>query len=128
MTNTAPDQSQLHNFRFDTKEVDWKDFITTGCYYKLLDVNVATRTADMIVKFEPGARCMYHRHVAPATSLVLEGELHIFDQDRAGEKLRIVKPAGTFTSGVEDDTHVEGRRRERRDRLLLHARLFRPYL
>ncbi len=108
MTNLAPNQSQLRNFRFDTKEVDWKDFITPGCYYKLLDVNVTARTADMIVKFEPGARCMYHRHVAPATSLVLEGELYIVDQTEAGEKLRIVKPAGTFTSGVEDDMHVEG--------------------
>ncbi|MBI3246426.1 MAG: hypothetical protein HYZ50_07960 [Deltaproteobacteria bacterium] len=108
MTNTAPDQSQLRNFRFDTKEVDWKDFIATGCYYKLLDVNVAARTADMIVKFEPSARCMYHRHIAPATSLVLEGELHIFDQTNTGETLRVVKPAGTYTSGVEDDVHVEG--------------------
>ena len=108
MANAAHDQSPLQNFRFDTKTVDWKDFITTGCYYKLLDVNVAARTADMIVKFEPGARCMYHRHVAPATSLVLEGELHIIDQTEAGEKLRTVKPAGTFTKGVEDDMHVEG--------------------
>jgi hypothetical protein len=108
MANTTHSRSSLRNFRFDTKEVDWKDFITTGCYYKLLDVNVAARTADMIVKFDPGARCMYHRHVAPATSLVLEGELHIFDKTSAGETLRVVKPAGTFTSGVEDDTHVEG--------------------
>lgn len=108
MTTIAPDQSALRNFRFDTKTVDWKDFITAGCYYKLLDVNVAARTADMIVKFEPGARCMYHRHVAPATSLVLEGELHIIDQTDSGEKLRTIKPAGTFTSGVADDMHVEG--------------------
>lgn len=108
MANTALDQSPLRNFRFDTKDVDWKDFITTGCYYKLLDVNVATRTADMLVKFEAGARCMYHRHVAPATSLVLEGELHIIDQTSTGETLRVIKPAGTYTSGVEDDVHVEG--------------------
>jgi hypothetical protein len=100
--------SSLKNFRFDTREVDWKDFITTGCYYKLLEVNVATRTADMLVKFEPGARCLYHRHVAPATSLVLEGELHIFDKTSTGETLRVVKPAGTYTSGVENDVHVEG--------------------
>jgi hypothetical protein len=108
MSTRANDQNSLRNFCFDTKEVDWKDFITTGCYYKLLDVNVAARTADMIVKFEPGARCMYHRHVAPATSLVLEGELHIFDKTSTGETLRVVKPAGTYTSGVEDDMHVEG--------------------
>jgi hypothetical protein len=62
----------------------------------------------MIVKFDPGARCMYHRHVAPATSLVLEGELHIIDQTSTGEALRVIKPAGTYTSGVEDDVHVEG--------------------
>lgn len=61
----------------------------------------------MIVKFEPGARCMYHRHIAPTTSLVLEGELHIVDQTSTGETLRVVKPAGTYTSGVEDDMHVE---------------------
>lgn len=108
MTHIASDHNQFRNFRFDTTAVDWKDFITTGCYYKLLDVNVAARTADMIVKFEPGARCMYHRHIAPATSLVLEGELHIFDKTSTGETLRVVKPAGTYTSGVEDDMHVEG--------------------
>jgi len=88
MSRTTHDLSSLKNFRFDTREVDWKDFITAGCYYKLLDVNVAARTADMIVKFDSGARCMYHRHVAPCTSLVLEGELHIIDQTEAGEKLR----------------------------------------
>ena len=52
MANAAHDSNALRNFRFDTKDVDWKDFITAGCYYKLLDVNVGARTADMIVKFD----------------------------------------------------------------------------
>jgi hypothetical protein len=108
MTHATQPHRSVNDFRFDTRDVDWKDFITDGCYYKLLDVNVGARTADMIVKFDPGARCMYHRHVAPCTSLVLEGELHIIDQTSTGEKLRVIKPAGTFTSGVEDDLHVEG--------------------
>ncbi len=108
MANAAQPHRSASDFRFDTRTVDWKDFITAGCYYKLLDVNVAARTADMIVKFDPGARCMYHRHVAPCTSLVLEGELHIIDQTNTGEKLRVVRPAGMYTSGVEDDMHVEG--------------------
>lgn len=68
MAGTIHDQNALRNFRFDTRDADWKDFITPGCYYKLLDVNVGARTADMIVKFDPGARCMYRRHVAPCTS------------------------------------------------------------
>jgi hypothetical protein len=28
------------NFRFDTKNIEWKDFLTEGCYYRILDVNV----------------------------------------------------------------------------------------
>ncbi|MGH7964471.1 MAG: hypothetical protein ACRERD_22085, partial [Candidatus Binatia bacterium] len=70
-------------------------------------VNVAARTADMIVKFEPNAQCFYHRHVAACTSLVLEGALHIVEKTANGE-VRKIKPAGTFSSGVEDDTHIEG--------------------
>jgi hypothetical protein len=108
MTSVVQPQRSVSDFRFDTRNVDWKDFITAGCYYQLLDVNVAARTADMIVKFDPGARCMYHRHVAPCTSLVLEGALHIIDQTSTGENLRVIKPAGMYTSGVEDDMHVEG--------------------
>ena len=60
-------------FRFDTSEIEWKPFVTEGCVYRLLDVNVPARTADMIVKFEPNARCLNHRHVARTMSFVLEG-------------------------------------------------------
>jgi hypothetical protein len=28
------------NFRFDTKNIEWTDFVTEGCYYRILDVNV----------------------------------------------------------------------------------------
>lgn len=107
MSLSATDQSQAMKFHFDTSTVDWKPFITDGCYYRILNVNVPARTADMIVKFEPNAQCLYHRHVAACTSLVLEGELHIVEKTPSGE-VRKVKPAGTFSSGVEDDMHIEG--------------------
>ena len=106
-TQEANALSSINNFRFDTRDVDWKKFITNGCCYKLLAVDEAKQTADMIVKFEAGARCIYHRHVAPATSLVLEGDLHVIAKTDDGETLRSVKPAGMFTTGVEDDVHVE---------------------
>jgi quercetin dioxygenase-like cupin family protein len=107
MSLNTIDQSQAQTFRYDTRDVDWKDFITEGCYYRLLDVNVETKTADMLVKFEPGAQCLYHRHVAATTSLVLEGELCVVEKTAGGEIVK-VKPAGTFTSGTKDEVHIEG--------------------
>ncbi len=42
-TNGHGSLCSLSSFCFDTRDVYWQDFITTGCYYKLLDVNEATR-------------------------------------------------------------------------------------
>src|SRR5436190_15637413 len=74
-TSTFPKATaaEVAKFRFDTTNVEWKKFVTEGCYYRILDVNVPARTADMLVKFEPGARCLHHRHVARTMSFVLEG-------------------------------------------------------
>jgi quercetin dioxygenase-like cupin family protein len=107
MTTTNDAESSANGFRFDTTTVEWKNFLTEGCYYRILDVNVPARTAEMLVKFDPGARCLHHRHVATTMSLVLEGELHVIEKTEAGEK-RSVKPAGTFSSGATDEIHIEG--------------------
>lgn len=94
-------------FRFDTSDIEWKKFITDGTWYKLLHVDVPSRTADMIVKFEPGARCLYHRHSATTISLVLEGELRVMEQTPKGEVVK-VKKAGDFSAGAKGEIHVEG--------------------
>jgi len=110
MNDSAPTerhQANPANFRFDTKNIEWKDFLTEGCYYRILDVNVAAHTADMLVKFDPGSRCLFHRHVAATTTLVLEGSLHVFEQTANGAVEKI-KPAGSFSSGAENEIHIEG--------------------
>lgn len=110
MNTNTPATAQDTNptsFRFDTSNIKWKDFVTEGCYYRILNVDVAARTADMLVKFEPGSRCLYHRHVAATTSLVLEGSLHVFEQTANGV-VEKVKPAGSFSSGAENEIHIEG--------------------
>ncbi|HLW70269.1 MAG TPA: hypothetical protein VKS22_06580 [Candidatus Binataceae bacterium] len=110
MSQTTPAESTPatpNRFRFDTGNIQWKDFLTEGCYYQILDVNVAAHTADIIVKFDPGARCLFHRHVAATTTLVLEGTLHVFDQTADGVVEKI-KPAGFFSSGAENEIHIEG--------------------
>jgi quercetin dioxygenase-like cupin family protein len=94
-------------FRFDTSGTDWKPFVTDGCFYRILDVDVPARRAEMLVKFTPGGRCLYHRHVAAVKTLVLEGDLHLFEPTADGEK-HTVKPAGSFSAGVGGEVHIEG--------------------
>ena len=100
---SRPDTS----FRYDANTVDWRDFITPGCYYRLLSVDVAAGHADMLVKFDAGGECMYHRHVADVSTLVLEGELRVREQLDGREVLK-VKPAGSYSIGGVGEVHIEG--------------------
>ena len=104
---TAGKQTDTASFRFDTSNLEWKPFVTEGCFYRILDVNVPARTAEMLVKFTPGGRCLYHRHVAAVKTLVLEGDLHLFEPTSKGET-HSVKPAGSFSTGAGGEVHIEG--------------------
>lgn len=101
------DRNDSRSFRFDTANADWKPFVTDGCFYRILDVDVPARTAEMLVKFTPGGRCLMHRHAAAVKTLVLEGDLHLFEPTAEGE-VHTVKPAGSFSSGAGGEIHVEG--------------------
>jgi quercetin dioxygenase-like cupin family protein len=94
-------------FRFDASTVEWGDFFTAGTFYRILNVDLAARTADMIVKFEPNSQCMYHRHAATTQTLVLQGELRVREQVDGQEVIK-VKPAGSFSYGGEGEIHIEG--------------------
>ena len=94
-------------FKYDTSKVEWHKFFTPGTYYRILNVNVAARTADMLVKFEAEGQCMYHRHGCNTTTLVLEGELRVREQINGGEVVK-VKPAGSYSNGGYGEVHIEG--------------------
>ena len=94
-------------FRYDESTVDWRPFITAGTYYRLLHVDLAAKQADMLVKFDPHSQCMYHRHAATTTTLVLAGELRVREQVDGGEVVK-VKPAGSYSIGGEGEIHIEG--------------------
>ena len=102
-----PTANPQQDFKYDTSTIEWRPFITDGCYYKLLNVDVDRRQADMLVKFEPNSECLYHRHAATTTTLVLEGELRVREQTAAGEVVK-VKPAGSYSIGGEGEIHIEG--------------------
>lgn len=96
-----------NGFSFDPSTVEWGDFFTAGTYYRILSVDVAAGHADMLVKFEPNSQCMYHRHAATTTTLVLQGELRVRDQVDGKEVIK-VKPAGSYSIGGEGEVHIEG--------------------
>ena len=95
------------SFRFDTDAVEWRKFFTPGTFYRVLSVDVAARTVDLLVWFERQSQCMYHRHAACTSTLVLEGELRVREQVDGGEVIK-VKPAGSYSIGGEGEVHIEG--------------------
>src|SRR5687767_8172543 len=95
------------SFHFDAEDIDWKPFVTEGCFYRILDVNVPERSAEMVVKFTPGGRCAWHRHAAKVKTLVLQGDLHLFEPGPNGE-VRTVKPPGSFSTSPGGEVHIEG--------------------
>jgi len=94
-------------YKYDTSNIDWKPFITQGCFYKLFHVDVKRGLAEMIVKFEANSQCMHHRHVATTTTMVLEGELVVRETVDGEEKIKI-KSAGSYSIGGEGEVHIEG--------------------
>ncbi|MBI4693031.1 MAG: regulator [Gammaproteobacteria bacterium] len=96
-------------YRFDDRRITYHPFGNyRGFVYTLLDVNVEQRTVELLFKFEPNAECFYHRHVAPTTTLVLEGEQRIREPDGKGGEIVKVRPAGSFAVGTPGDVHIEG--------------------
>lgn len=80
----------------------------SGFDYKLLSVDVERRTVEMILRFEPGAECFYHRHHGPVASLVLDGEHHVREVLTDGTRTDRVRTQGEFTMSDHDHAHIEG--------------------
>lgn len=107
LSQSGSGAASADSFRFDTSNVEWRPFLTEGCYYRILNVDLDQKSADMLVKFEPHCQCLFHRHAATVSTLVLEGELRIREQVGDGERVK-VKPAGNYSCGAEGEIHIEG--------------------
>ncbi len=106
-TALSANTADKSGFKYDTSKVEWHKFFTPGTYYRILNVNVEARTADMLVKFEAEGQCMYHRHACCTSTLVLEGELRVREQINGGEVVK-VKAAGSYSNGGQGEVHIEG--------------------
>lgn len=107
-SSTAHSAPQTNvGFKYDVSTVEWHKFFTPGTWYRILGVDLAARQADMLVKFAADSQCMYHRHAAWTTTLVLEGELRVREQIDGGEVVK-VKRSGSYSAGGEGEIHIEG--------------------
>ena len=103
----ASTMASLGNFKYEPENIRWEKFITDGCFYKMLSVDVDAGQADMLVKFEAGSECLHHRHAAIVSTLVLQGELRVREQTAQGEVVK-TKPAGSYSYGGVGEVHIEG--------------------
>ena len=88
--------------------VAWRPFPGfDGLYYWVLSVDRSTDVVDMLMKFDPNAKCVPHRHVGPTRTLVIEGEHILFEpEDPTAATSR--KIAGQLGTNDGDEQHIEG--------------------
>ncbi|WP_109356278.1 hypothetical protein [Sphingorhabdus sp. EL138] len=62
---------------------------------------------DVLYRWAPKAYCHFHRHLAPISSIVLQGEFHVYDYEDGKEVGHRIRQVGdySFTNNIED--HIE---------------------
>lgn len=88
--------------------VAWRPFPGfDGLYYWVLTVDRDTHVVDMLMRFDPNAKCVPHRHVGPTRTLVIEGEHILFEPDDPSVATNR-KIAGDLGTNDGDEQHIEG--------------------
>ncbi|WP_284125818.1 cupin domain-containing protein [Parerythrobacter aestuarii] len=62
---------------------------------------------DVLYRWAPNAYCHFHRHTAPTTSLVLEGELHVTEVIDGEPGETRVRKRGDWAHRPETEDHME---------------------
>ncbi len=101
-------------YNFDTSHIEWVHFEGSSRFDYPIDYALAVLGAqpgigalDMLMKWAPNAYCHFHRHLAATTTLVLEGEQHIFETIAAGETIHKIRKAGDYAHSPGGDVHME---------------------
>jgi len=101
-------------FQFPTDNIPWVQLkggpeLDYDVDYKIavLGCRPENGTLDMIIEFAPNSHCHFHRHVAATTTLVLEGEQHIFETTDDGEEIHKIRKAGDYATSAGGDVHME---------------------
>ncbi|MDP6346079.1 MAG: hypothetical protein QF578_07530 [Alphaproteobacteria bacterium] len=95
-------------YKFDDREIDWALFAGfDDLWYRVLNVDHAAGTVDMLMKFAPGARCVLHNHVGPTRTLVIDGEHRVWHRNGPDPETPKIKRPGTFSAHDGDEIHDE---------------------
>ncbi|MFK7842922.1 MAG: hypothetical protein AB8B54_11720 [Sphingorhabdus sp.] len=62
---------------------------------------------DVLYRWAPKTYCHFHRHIAPISSIVLEGELHVYDYVDAKEVGHRVRTVGDYAHKDAIEDYIE---------------------
>ncbi len=99
------DQVEWHHVKggpdFNEYELDYE--------YSVLGYDVKNGRLDMLMRFKGnGGFCERHRHAASTTTLVLEGEQHLHEQQNDGSVKHIIRKTGDYAlAGSDALPHME---------------------
>jgi len=74
----------------------------------LLGVNRDVGAIDMLMKIAPHGHCTFHRHIGRTTTLVLEGEQHVYEPDTTGTMQHVARDVGGYALSPGGHKHIEG--------------------
>ncbi|WP_416899189.1 MAG: cupin domain-containing protein [Minwuia sp.] len=98
-----------YSYSFDDRRIDWASFQGfDGLHYYILSVDHEDQVVDVLMKFDPHAECVPHRHVGPTKTLVIEGVHSLYDPTPDHGPAKVVRHAGGFGSNRGNESHVEG--------------------
>lgn len=97
----------LAAMKFDESNIDWHQLEgIEHLSYQICDVDRKNGIVDVLFKFSAGERIVMHRHKADYVTLVLQGELRLYNP--AGE-LTEIRTTGSYRQGRADgEPHTEG--------------------
>lgn len=91
-----------------SESVAWRPFPGfDGLYYWVVSVDRDRDVVDMLMRFEPLAQCVPHRHVGPTRTLIIEGEHRLYDPAGSGQ-ITARRIAGELGANDGDESHIEG--------------------
>lgn len=71
--------------------------------YSILGYDLESERLDMLMRFKPnGGHCERHRHIASTTTLILEGEQHLYEQQPDGSVVSLVRKKGDYALAPAD--------------------------
>lgn len=99
-------KQEISGFKFDDSNVTWHEIEgIEHLQYHICDVDEVAQIADVLFKVTANQTIMMHRHHAAYKTLILQGELQIFNSDGS---LKEVRPVGSYVSTeVTGEPHTD---------------------